>query len=72
MVLRPIFTILAIVMIPVTIHFWNHPVKWVSRLLESGKLNPDVYMLINVICCIAFGILTIILASPFIGDLFMN
>lgn len=72
MVLRLIFIILAIVMIPVTIHFWNRPVKWVSWLLESGKLNPDVYMLINVICCIAFGILAIILASPLIGDLFMS
>lgn len=72
MVLRLIFTILAIGMIPVIIHFWNHPVKWVNRLLESGKLNPDVYMLINVICCIAFGILTIILVSPFIGNLLLN
>ena len=72
MVLRLIFTILAIVMIPVTIHFWNHPVKWVSRLLESGKLNPDVYMLINIICCIAFGIIAIILAIPFIWNLLLN
>lgn len=72
MVLRLIFTILAIVMIPVTIHFWNHPVKWVSRLLGSEKLNPDLYMLINVVLCVIFAIIAIILASPFIGDLFMN
>ena len=72
MILQFIFTIIAILMIPVTIHFWNNPVKWVKRLLESKKLNPDIFMVFHVGLCVLFAIIAIFMAVPIIKVWFIN